>query len=344
MLPDEFHRPDAAGARAALAESFVAHYGQSGCAFAEPVALTSGIDPSVVFVGSSISALKEHITGRAVPVNGVGLAQPSLRTHNANMLLRPGFGFEWGGLFTNVSLLACAGGEAELAAHTTAFFLDALGFAPHDVRLRVSSADPDLLALCRDQGRGIELEVDTRQPAYYRHRIGLDGVVGRNFNVALRCAKLGGHRDVGNFIVYHDTTSDYSFLEVGFGDTTILRARYDLAHVLDCFPFPALDGLSTSDQRLFEDTASVSVALWREGLRPSSRNAQTKLQAKYLRALFHCVHRNGMPLREAERVIESYEIAEHGGSTGAAEQIIAYLAVNATRIQQAVAAGTTTGS
>lgn len=29
-------------------------------------------------------------------------------------------------------------------------------------------------------------EIDTMQPKYYRHKLGIDGVWGRNFNLALR--------------------------------------------------------------------------------------------------------------------------------------------------------------
>jgi hypothetical protein len=328
--------------RDSLAQVFLRHYEGFGFATAAPVPLTSGVDSSVIFVGSSISVLKPLIRRREVPERGVTLAQPALRTHNIKKLLQPGFEFEWGGLFTNIALLAPVGTEVELLRHTLAFFIDSLGFRPDDLRLRVSTADPDLFALCRGPGRPVDVEVDTHPLPYYRHRIGMDGVVGRNFNFALYCPRYGEYRDVGNFIVFEDVEGEYSFLEVGFGDTTILRARYDLEHVLDCFPFRPQGSLPPAERRILEDAASVSVALWREGLRPSSRDASSKLLAKYMRALYHVADRNGVSLAALRRVVAEYEAAQYRDPLGVADELVAHLSTNAPQIKLAVPAGTAT--
>jgi hypothetical protein len=324
-LPKAFVRAHAAAVRGSLARAFEEHHAAFGCTIAEPVPLTSGVDPSVVFVGSSISVLKPWIVGGTVPERGIALAQPSLRTHNIARLLGEGGEFEWGGLFTNASVVAPLGTESELFQHTLSFFLDVLEFPPQSLRLRVSAADTDLLALCAAAGRGVESEIDTRQPTYYRHRIGMPGTVGRNFNLALLCPRYDQYRDVGNFIVFEDAETGRGFLEVGYGDTTILRARYDLDHVLDCFPFPLRTPLAPVEQRLFEDAASVSMALWREGLRPSSRNARTKLLGKYLRALHLVATRNGVSATELHRRLEEYEKAEYHALRGLADGLVGHL-------------------
>ncbi|MGH3866606.1 MAG: hypothetical protein ACRDQ4_10805 [Pseudonocardiaceae bacterium] len=335
-LPAHFTRSEGARVRESIALIFLEHYAEVGCRRAAPVPLTSGVDASVIFVGSAISVLKPLIVQRSIPEQGIALAQPSLRTHNAGSLLRPGFSFEWGGLFTDLALLAPIETMVPLMDHTLSFFLDALGFAPGDLRLRVSTVDADLLQLCRSTGRPIELEIDTHASSYYRHRIGMKDVVGRNFNFALRRPRSDEYRDVGNFIVFEDAERDHTFLEVGFGDTTILRAWYNLDHVLDCFPFPSLGIVSLADGRLLEDTVAVSVALWREGLRPSSRDSSSMLLAKYVRALYHVSDGVGLSLTGLEKVIAHYEGAAYQGSARVAHELVAHLSVNAERIEAAV--------
>lgn len=325
--------------RAQLVNAFYEHYERLGVRRVAPVPVTSGIDPSTLFVGSSISVLKPYISGRRIPVDGLALAQPAVRVHNARRLLEPGFRFEWGGTFTNIAVLTPYLEPGELLAHSVAFFLDTLGFDADDLRLRVTTADPDLWRLCQDAAGGVVHEADKEKLSYYRHTIGMPGVVGRNINFALRCRGLGGFRDVGNFILFEDSTDGYRFLEVGFGDTTILRAAHDLPHVLDCSPFPPAPADESEPamllRRLYEDCGAVVMTLWREGLRPSSKDASTKVLGKYVRALYDAVRRAGMSLEYLQDCLERYEQLSHG-EVRAAPDVVAYLRDNRVRLERMI--------
>ncbi len=264
-LPRDFDRRIASSFRNRLNDLFLNHYLQAGAQRGRPVAVSSAVDPSVLFIGSSISVLKPYILEQAIPVGGIALAQPSLRVHNANRLLTPDFNFEWGGFFTNIAVLAPVESVEDLFIETLGFFVETVGFSPDDILLRVSAADEDLERLCLSVGPRIRSEVGRETALYYRHHIGIDGIVGRNFNVALRFRD--GFKDVGNFIVFEDTRTKYRFMEVGFGDTTILRSFYSLEHVMDCFAFSDLGADDVRLMRLWEDIASVSTLLYREGMR-----------------------------------------------------------------------------
>lgn len=310
-----------------LAQSFISFFGSHGCTTADPVPVTSRIDPSVVLVGASISVLKPQIREGRLGA-GVQLVQPAVRTKNLPRLLDPEFSFAWGGHFHNMALAAPTERCEELAAAMIEFFLDALEIPVAEVVLRVASRDADLMALCAASHRGATIEVDRFEERYYRHSIGMPGVVGRNFNVGLRTGD--DVADVGNFIVFRDEKG-VEFVELGFGDGTILRHLRSLRHVLDSFPFPAVPTEDHWGRRVLEDASIVSVRLWREGLRPSSRDARTKILAKYLRVLFYRAGSLGLGLAALGDLLVEYETRMYGRAQ-AGREIREYLADASGRI------------
>ena len=330
-LPASFTRADAGQIRSVVHEAFLQHYASFGCARARPAAITSGVDPSVIFVGSAISVLKPVIFERGIPARGIALAQPSVRTHNASRLLESGFDPQYGGLFTNVALVAPIRVATELFAHSIDFLLDIMGFGAGDVRLRVSASDPDLSEMSRQVARGLVVEFDSLPMSSYRHSMGVDGVPGRNVNFALRHAQRDEYRDIGNLIIFEGES--LAFVEIGFGDTNLMLTRYNLEHVLDCFPFPPLHLQSSRERRLFEDVVAVCVALWREGLRPSSRTSSTKILGKYFRALYFLRSHLGITEAAFLDFIRKYEAASYGDMTAAGEEITSFLSAKGPHIE-----------
>jgi hypothetical protein len=330
-LPASFARARAGQIRGAVQEAFLQHYASFGCAQARPATITSGVDPSVIFVGSAISVLKPFIFERRIPARGIALAQPSLRTHNASRLLEPGFDPQYGGLFTNVALVAPVQVATELCVHSVNFLLDIMGFGAGDARLRVSASDPDLLTMARQAARGLMVEIDTLPMSSYRHSMGAEGVHGRNINFALRHAQRDEYRDIGNLIIFEGESG--TFVEVGFGDTNLMLTRYNLEHVLDCFPFPPLGLRSARERRLFEDVVAISVALWREGLRPSSRTSGTKILGKYFRTLYFLRAHLGIAEAVLLDFIRKYEEASYGDMSLAGEEMVSFLSAKGSHIE-----------
>lgn len=337
MVTNTWARTAGPAARRHIAAEFYEHYGQSGTHRAAAIPVTSGADPTTLFIGSTISALKQYALTRQIPPHGIALAQPAVRTHNARRLLEPGFQFEWGGTFTNIAVLAPHHDPKALLAASLEFFTDRLRIPPADLRIRASQQDKDLLGLSQAVGAHLVHEIDSQPPRCYRHTIGLPNITGRNINIALRTRD--GFRDVGNFIVFKDAADGYEFLEVGFGDTTILRSLNNLPHVLDCFPFPEAHQPESPEharlRRLREDCAAVAILLWREGLRPSSKNASTKILGKYIRALHDSVHRSGTGMADFAQVLCQYELLNHG-NIQAAPELAEYLHHNSAALKRTI--------
>lgn len=295
--------------RAEIALKFIESYPQSKVV--PPVNISSGFDRSVHLVGSSISTLKPWIT-RGIPANGVIAAQPAVRTQNLRTLGDCSTEFFWGGYFTNFSILHPIDERTVLAENTLSFFLEACGFMPQDVIVRATRQHKNLIPAVNIFAKNVRVEWDSRPAKYYTHRIGLSDIQGVNFNVALRHSGTQDFDDVGNYI--HFSSVDFPtrecFAEVGFGDTTILRAREGLEHVLDSFSFssPLVNDYWTN--RHIQDAFLVASILWNEGLRPSNRDGKTKLLRKYLEACRSVVLKGNLRKSEVYAWLSDLYIAE----------------------------------
>ncbi|MFE6049784.1 hypothetical protein ACFQ6N_03430 [Kitasatospora sp. NPDC056446] len=296
--------------RRRIADDFVDSFPQARRVPA--VGISSGADRSVHLIGSSISALKPWIPW-GVPTGGVLAVQPAVRTQNLRTLGDCTTPFGWGGHFTNFSIVLPADDGPVPARQTLAFFLDRCGFAPEDVLVRASRAHRGLSRAVEVFAQRVRVEWDSRPPEYYTHTIGIPGVHGVNFNVALRHPGTGEYDDVGNYIDFTCDEAEHAtgpFTEIGFGDTTVLRARLGLDHVLDAFPFPAGPTGDHWADRHLQDAFLVASVLWTEGLRPSNRDARTKLMRKYLEACRTAVTRSGVGRTELRTWLDGLHAAE----------------------------------
>ena len=318
--------------RRGLVASFLRHYRAAGYREAAPLPVTSKQDESVVFVGAAISALKkDYIYPGKLPAGGLVIAQDAVRTRNVKNMLADDFEPKWGSYFTNIDTVFPYELKDEAFAQALAFFSDKVKLAPEELLLRVHSEDEELYQLVRESGWPA-VEVDAHPEKYYRHTVGIDGVYGENFNFAVRHKRTGEYSDVGNFIIFRERESRRPlFMEVGFGDTVIMQAKYGLAHVMDCYPFPKHPALDTN--RKFKDCIITSQAMMREGLRPSSRDEQSKILYKYLRGVYYFAGRAGMRPQELARLLHHSE-AMIFGDVRAAPAMTALFAAKGGRIEE----------
>ncbi len=318
--------------RRGLVSSFLRHYQAAGYREAAPLPVTSKQDESVIFVGAAISALKkDYIYPGKLPVGGLVLAQDSIRTRNIKNMLADDFNPKWGSYFTNIDTVFPYERKDEAFAQALAFFSDKVKLAPEDLLLRVRSEDQELYRLVRESGWPA-VEVNAHPEKYYRHTVGIDGVYGENFNFAVRHRYSGEYSDVGNFIIFRDQASRRPlFMEVGFGDTVIMQAKYGLDHVMDCYPFPQHPALDKNYK--FKDCIITSQAMMREGLQPSSRDEQSKILYKYLRGVYYFAKQAELKPQELSRLLYHSE-AMIFGDVRAQPAMTALFAAKSGRIEE----------
>src|SRR5437879_3092457 len=115
-----------------LIDDFKDHYTSLGYHEKLPVNITSGIDPTVLFIGSGISILKPNILEGTISAPGIFIVQNCLRTHNTKWLLNEDRPLVWGSYFTNVVLVAPSERLREACYETFDFFEKRLNIHPQN--------------------------------------------------------------------------------------------------------------------------------------------------------------------------------------------------------------------
>lgn len=320
-----FVREKAAEYVESVKDDFKNFYTSLGYSEQQPVLISSGIDPTVRFIGSHISVLKPYIIEQTIPTPGCFINQNCIRTQNVNNLFNDDVASRWGSSFASLGAISPEVRLNEVCHEAFRFLEDIQGIKKEDIRIRVSSQDQDLMSACTDHFSPDNIEVDTRQPPYYRHKIGVDDVWGRNFNIALRNASGEGFSDVGNIILIENAEKKLG-VEVALGASTILKQVYNLEHVNDCYPVTGLPNTDPKVSRKLEDAIIVSTILEREGLEPSSTGNRERILRTYVRSLSYFRSRANITLEELSKVIYDFETRQFKESeTNVSGKIVGYV-------------------
>jgi len=289
-----------------LKDDFKDFYGAHGYKEHEPVPISSGIDPTVRFIGSHISVFKSYLLSDTVPTPGYFMAQDCIRTQNVKRLFDDEYLPRWGSFFTSLGTISPAGRLTDVCGESLDFLEQKLDIKADDIRIRVSAQDEDLLDASKNVFQEKNLEVNTQQEAYYRHKIGIDGVWGRNFNIALRNANREGFSDVGNIILIENNEKKLG-VELALGATTILKQIYNIERVNDFYPVSGLPELDPKISRKLEDAIIVSTTLLREGLEPNASDNRGRILRTYMRSILYFKERAGLSMDNIEAVLKKFE-------------------------------------
>ncbi len=323
----KLEREDGREAVESIKYDFKDFYHSRGYIEHEPALISSGTDPTVRFIGSHISVFKPYLLAGTVPNPGYFMSQDCIRTQNVKRLFDDEYNPRWGSFFTSLGTISPASRLEDVCGESRDFFKEKLSVEGDNIRIRVSSKDKDLLEASRKVFTDDRLEVDTQTENYYRHKIGIDGVWGRNFNVALRNANGEGFSDVGNVILIENSGKKLG-VELALGATTILKQIYNIEHVNDFYPVIGLQKLDPNIGRKLEDAMIVSVTLLREGLEPNASDNRGRILRTYMRSISYLRERAGLPISEIESVLNQFEQKQFiTDNPSASNKIIEYLKV-----------------
>jgi len=308
-----------------LVDDFKGYYAYFGYAEEPSVPMSSGLDETVRFIGSHISVFKPYLTENRVPNPGVFMRQNCIRTRNADKLLDDEFFPNWGSYFPSIGALSAPGRLREVCNEAFVFFELRLGIPRSSLMARIKSSDQDFLEACKAR-EGLILEVDSKKSEYYKHKIGIEGINGRSFNIALRNPEGNDFSDVGNIIILEDAEKQLG-IETALGATTILKQLYGLDHVQDCTPVIGLQGIEDEAiRRKFEDAVITSSVLYSEGLRPFGQHNRNRLLKQYVRSMSYFRAKTGMNLESLRQVVSGFEDSGASGSPERnAELIVEYV-------------------
>ena len=292
---------------------FKDYYSSLGYKEESPVLVSSGADSTVRFVGSHISVLKPYLIEDKIPKGGVFMSQNCLRTRNADKLLDDDYLSNFGSYFISIGVLNSPDQLNQTCVDSFNFLHKKLKIPSQDILVRANSNDLDLLNACKSCFDEKNIELDTQNSEYYKHKIGVDNINGRSFNVALKNIKDGVFVDVGNVIIFEDNVKKKG-IEVAFGVTNILKQMYGLNHVQDCMPVPGLVSNNEGIKRKFEDAIITSVVLFREGLRPLGNDNKNRILKKYVRSLSYFRAKSNIDINTLPKIISNFENREFSNS------------------------------
>lgn len=268
-----------------LIACFDARLRSVGSQFVEPVRISSGLDPTVRFIGSHINLFKTRLRSREVPSSGLHTCQPCVRTHNAAGLFDDAPLPTWTSYFENLGFVSSSVDPNLGCRIAVEFFQSCLGLQLDELRIDVCDADEDLKQSAIAAVGERRVDSGPCQPRH-RHAFGETGWSGRNFNLFQRHRGDGSFARVANVVVLEDQGVAFA-TELSIGVPIVLRQLSGSRHMQDLSPFHGcFVGEQDSVGRL-EDALQVSLVLFREGLRPGPDN-QGRILKRYLRAaLFH---------------------------------------------------------
>ncbi len=263
-----------------VVQRFSQHYGERGYTRHQPVGILSRVDPSVRFVGSTISVLKPLLLTGSIPDPGVFLTQQALRTRNLDKLLVAGAVLTSPSSFVHSGVLAPPSHLARAALDAWTF-LNQFTDGDQQVIVRVHVEDPDIAATIHALAPAAVV-TDTGDVEPYRHTFGMAGITGRNLNFCIR-STAGSESRFGNLIVIEDTRGTAA-IETAIGVNHLVAGLRGWDSPLRATPAAAVLPLDNDADVRLADALMAVVALTDAGLAPSARGRGRTFR-RYLQAL-----------------------------------------------------------
>ena len=133
------------------------------------VSISSGVDPTVRFIGSHISVMKPFFLDDKIPEKGLYIIQDCIRTQNLRILFEDNSSSKWGSFFTSMGCLVQPSKLDDLVKHLNSFLSTELNIDYENIKLRINKEYEDLIIAASKYFPDSTLEINTMWPKYFRH-------------------------------------------------------------------------------------------------------------------------------------------------------------------------------
>lgn len=294
-----------------LREKYIDYFTLCGYKNNEPVMITSGMDKSVVFIGSAISVLKPKLLNKCIDDNGDFIIQRAIRTRGLKRLEIPEIS-EWCSYFDASGILVKYDCIDKLVYDIFNFLNKQLDIDKNDLMIRISSNDFDLINSLKNIDNSVKREFDTRPETYYKHKYGLQdlGIFGRNFNIAIKDPKDEDYKDIGNIIVIESAKEKYG-VECAIGLNSIIMRTLGLKSSIEATSIVDVYDLNKDEDYKFADCLSVVSHLAYEDVSRLSERSPNYLYRKYLNSLMYWGNKLGMNQNNIKELLREYILLEY---------------------------------
>lgn len=272
----------------------------------KPVKITSGVDKSVVLVGSTISVLKPKLLNNSIHKNGEFLFQRAIRTQPLKVMTVNQTS-EWSSYFDATGLLVPQNLGEKLVYDVLFFLINKLNLSKDDIMIRINCNDTDLMGIVKNVRDMCNVEMNTREEKYYKHRYGLDeyGIYGRNFNIALKDKKACEYKDIGNIIIIENQNKKFG-IECAIGINALLMRMEGLKTSIEASSISDIVKLKSPPQHKFADCLSVVSHLAYENVEGLKKRNPIYLYRKYLKYLEYWSEELNLKREDVIAMIKNY--------------------------------------
>lgn len=272
----------------------------------KPVKITSGVDKSVVLVGSTISVLKPKLLNNSIHKNGEFLFQRAIRTQPLKVMTVNQTS-EWSSYFDATGLLVPQNLGEKLVYDVLFFLINKLNLSKDDIMIRINCNDTDLMGIVKNVSNMCNVEMNTREEKYYKHRYGLDeyGIYGRNFNIALKDKKACEYKDIGNIIIIENQNKKFG-IECAIGLNALLMRMEGLKTSIEASSISDIVKLKSPPQHKFADCLSVVSHLAYENVEGLKKRNPIYLYRKYLKYLEYWSEELNLKREDVIAMIKNY--------------------------------------
>jgi hypothetical protein len=266
------------------------------------------VDPSVIFIGSTISALKNFYTSDTMSRPGRATIQPCIRTHNLKNIYNdlP----NKGNTFFNL-----AGGLAEgdcfmdVYKTTLDFLSRTIGDKISKIYVRVSPEDKDFISYLTSEMNLPPIEVGSKSPSSYRWKFGLEGVVGRGVSIAIRDEKNPkGYMTFGN-IIFMESDRYPLATQWGYGIESIISGVHQKPHVIEGSKAVQAVPYSPELSKYIDSLIGV-IEMSRSGLMPV-KSGPNRFMRFYLKGLSYQIDQLGISDEQIQDHVNKYYEIKH---------------------------------
>ncbi len=286
----------------ALKTSFLNFFSVIGYKRIKSFDISSGEDPTVRFIGSHISVMKPWLINKNIPSEGIMMTQDCMRVKGLDSLFDDNTS-EYGSFFTSIGTLSRVENLSDVCKNLI-LFLQSLGIKKEEIQINISSKDTDLIDVVFDLG--IIINTDTKPESYYKHKVGLENIEGRNFNFSIKNKKTENFSDVGNVILLEDKEGGVA-VEVAIGTSVLIKQIEGLERVQDSYPVKGLENVPNLLRYKLEDSILVSLILLNEGLRPFGSDNKNRILKRYIKAMLYLIKKSDLELSLIKDITNSFE-------------------------------------
>ncbi|NDV96420.1 hypothetical protein D0T84_16080 [Dysgonomonas sp. 521] len=248
-------------------EQFEKCFTEKGYLQEKPVKITSRIDSSVIFIGSSISPMKKYVLNQTIGDNGRYLIQNSIRTQALKNIQNSELSM-FGSYFKSMGALVMYRDLEKLVLDVFDYLTKYLKIPFDDIRLRINSEDIDLIDSIKQLDRRVIREYNTFGDKYYKHKYGLDieQIKGRNFNIGIRKKGTDLFLDIGNVIVIENDIEKIA-VEVALGNCTLSMCYFGVNSTIAGSRMADIFKIDTVEKMKFADAIIVGAILMYENIK-----------------------------------------------------------------------------